>query len=96
MKLKRISGDFFVALLLNMAFNLEWTVPAWILLALHFIFGLSIVWFWVALLIWFLGILFWMLIIGWAGRCSSPEPYKENKNPYSSNNNQLPSSTKQR
>lgn len=78
------SGSFWLCLLLNMLLNLEWTIPAWILLALHFLFGWSIWWFVLALGLWVLNILLWMKLIGWAGACSREKDLpKENKNPYS-------------
>ena len=84
MKRLRKSGNFFLALLFNMILNLEWTIPAWILLGCHFWFDWSIRWFWLALGLWILDILLWMDIMGWAARCGSePDKPKENKNPYS-------------
>ena len=84
MKRLRNSGNFFLALLVNMILNLEWTIPAWILLACHYFFGWKILWFWIALGVWLLSILLWMDILGWAARCGSEkDPPKENKNPYS-------------
>ena len=83
--MKRI-GEFFACILFNMLINLEWTIPAWILLAMHFIFGWNILWFWIALGVWFVSILLWMEVIGWASRCSTPNAPKENKNPYSVGN----------
>lgn len=84
MKRIRKSGNFFLALLINMLMNLEWTIPAWILLACHFFFDWSILWFWLALGLWLFNILFWMDVIGWASRCGdTPDKPKENKNPYS-------------
>ena len=80
--MKRI-GEFFACLLFNMLINLEWTIPAWILLAMHFIFGWKLLWFWIALGVWLLGIILCMDIISWASRCSTPSVPKENKNPYS-------------
>ena len=80
--MKRV-GEFFACLLFNMLINLEWTIPAWILLAMHFIFDWNILWFWIALGVWLLSIILWMDIIGWATRCSISSPPKENKNPYS-------------
>jgi ABC-type transport system involved in Fe-S cluster assembly fused permease/ATPase subunit len=78
------SGSFWLCLLLNMILNLEWTIPAWILLALHFIFDWSIWWFVLALALWVLNILFWMKLMGWAADCSrEKDPPKANKNPYS-------------
>ena len=69
-----------------MLINLEWTIPAWILLAMHFVFDWSIVWFWVALGVWILSIILWMDIIGWASRCSGSDKPKKNINPYSVGN----------
>ena len=84
MKKLRNSGNFFLVLLFNMLMNLEWTIPAWLLLLCHFFFDWSIKWFWIALGIWLLDILLWMDILGWASRCgSTPDKPKENKNPYS-------------
>ncbi len=85
-KTKR-NGNFLLCLVFNMLLNLEWTIPAWILLALHYILGWSIWWFWLALGIWLLNILLWMTLMGWAARCANtPDSPKENKNPYSVKN----------
>lgn len=78
------SGNFFLCLFVNMLLNWEWSIPAWILLVLHFVLDWSILWFWLALALWLFGILFWMRVMGWATRCGNiPDPEKENKNPYS-------------
>ncbi|MBQ4557084.1 MAG: hypothetical protein IJA60_05510 [Clostridia bacterium] len=67
-----------------MLLNLEWTIPAWILLALHFILGVPIVWFWVALAVWLLSVLLWTDIFGRLNALGNiPDKPKENKNPYS-------------
>lgn len=93
-KIKK-SGNFFLCLLFNMLLNLEWTIPAWILLALHFLFDWSIWWFWLALGLWLLSILLWMDVIGWATRCgNTPDPPKENKNPYSAKTTEIPQRSK--
>jgi len=76
--------NLLLCLLLNMVFNLDGTVPAWIFLALHFWLDISIGWFWLALGVWFLLIVLRMLLFMWANRCASPDRPKENKNPYSS------------
>ena len=82
-KTKR-TGNFWLCLLINMVLNLEWTIPAWILLALHFWLGWSAWWFVLALGLWIMNIMFWMWIMGWAADCgNTPDPPKENKNPYS-------------
>ena len=78
--------EFFVWLLFNMLINLEWTIPAWILLATHFVFGWGIMWFWIALGVWFLGIILWMNVIGWASGCRGCDKPKKNINPYSVGN----------
>ncbi len=87
MKRIRRSGNFFVSLLINTILNFEQSIPAWILLALHFILGWSIWWFWLAFGIWILGIIIRMKLYSWAFRCGNvPDVYKENKNPYSAKN----------
>ena len=80
---KANSSNFFLAFILNLVLNLEWVIPAVILLILHFTIGLPIFWFWIALGVWIGGILIISLILGWAGKCSEPHVSKENKNPYS-------------
>ena len=69
MKKLRNSGNFFAALLFNMLMSLEWTIPAWLLLACHFFFDWSIRWFWIALGVWLLDILLKMELMSWAARC---------------------------
>ena len=81
---KKVHGGFFLCLLWNGLLYFLWTVPAWILLVLHFTIGLPIIWFWAAFGAWGAAILFRTLLIlfaryGSAHRISSPE----NKNPYS-------------
>lgn len=39
---KRDFGGFMLCFLMNLVFNLGWSVPAWILLAAHFILKISI------------------------------------------------------
>lgn len=80
--MKRI-GEFFACLFFNMLLSFKWTVPAWTLLAMHFIFSWPIIWFFIALSLWVVGIILWMSIMGWAVSCSKPDKPKENKNPYS-------------
>jgi hypothetical protein len=79
----RLDGSFFLSLLINMVLNLEGTIPAWILLILHFLCDWSILWFWMALGIWLFCLILGMLLIRFASRCGTPDPPKENKNPYS-------------
>lgn len=78
------SGSFILCLLINLLLNLEWSIPAWILLGLHFWLGIRIWWFAGAILFWILRILLGMWLMGWAARCGNEkDPPKENKNPYS-------------
>ena len=91
MKKLRNIGNFFAALLFNMLFSLEWTIPAWLLLACHFFFEWSIRWFWIALGIWLLDILLKMEFLSWAAWCGNEPPKpQENKNPYSARGNPYP------
>jgi hypothetical protein len=90
----RKSGNFFLCLLINLFFHLDGTIPAWILLVLHYLLDLPIWLFWLALGIWLLSIVFWMGVIGWATQCSdTPDPPKENKNPYSVKKTEIPDKT---
>ena len=78
------TGGFLLCLLLNLLLNLEWSIPAWILLALHHWLELSIWWFVGGLALWVLRILFGMWFLRWTARCGAvKDPPKENKNPYS-------------
>lgn len=80
----RNSGGFLLSLLLNMLLSLEWSIPAWIMLALHFWLDISIWWFVGALALWIGRLLLGMWFMGWAAACGSQkDPPKENKNPYS-------------
>ena len=82
-KTKR-GGGFFLCLFINLLLNLEWSIPAWIMLALHFWLDISIWWFVGGLAFWLLSILSGMWIMGWAADCGNQkDPPKENKNPYS-------------
>ena len=80
---KRQSG-FVLSVLLTLLFNLEWTIPAWICLALHFIIGLSLWYFVIALGLWVLLIVTKSLILRLLNKAGNiKDPPKENKNPYS-------------
>ena len=81
---KRQSG-FVLSVLLTLLFNLEWTIPAWLLLAAHFIFRISIWWFAGALILWVIGVAIKTAVFSWLIHVGNiPDPPKENKNPYSS------------
>ena len=82
-KTKR-GGSFLLCLLINLLLNLEWSIPAWIALALHFLMGISVWWFLGGIALWILRILLGMWIMGWAAACAREKDLpKENKNPYS-------------
>ncbi len=75
---------FFLLLFWHMALYAIWTVPAWILLVLHYAIGLSIAWFWLALGVWAVVLLLRALLILWTRYCVRHRtPVPENKNPYS-------------
>jgi energy-coupling factor transporter transmembrane protein EcfT len=81
--LGRILG-FFTNLFFNLVLNIGGIVPALILLALHYIFDLSMIWFWIALGVWILGIIIRMLFLSFAMKCSNmPDRHLDNVNPYS-------------
>jgi hypothetical protein len=89
MRKTKKSTSFILCLIINIILNFEWSIPSWVLLICHLIFDISIVWFFIALAVWILIILFWMLIFGWASKCSSNNDLpKKNKNPYSSKGSQ--------
>ena len=84
MKIKKSNSGFFFSLLLSLLFNLEWTVPAWIFLALHFLKGFSLWWFVSSIILWVAFVALRVLVFGSLARAGNykDEP-KENKNPYS-------------
>ena len=84
MRRTRRSGSFLLCLLINLLLDLRWSIPAWILLALHFWLEISVWWFIGGLAFWILRNLLGMWFVGWAAACGRiPDPPKENKNPYS-------------
>lgn len=83
-------GNFFLCLLVNMLLNIEGIIPSAVLLILHFVWDIPLWWSAVAFGLWILVILAFGFFVGWASRCASePNPPKENKNPYSSKNNNM-------
>ena len=78
------SGGFFVSFLINLLLNLQWSIPAWILLGLYLWLDISIWWFIGGLAFWALRILLGMWFIRLMARWGNhKDPPKENKNPYS-------------
>ena len=91
MRRLRPDDNFIIALFLNIVFHFEWSIPAWILLILHFGIGLPLKWFLIALGLWIVGLIIWMYVVGafygWAAKYGqTKDPVKENKNPYSVKN----------
>lgn len=90
----RKGGNFFVSLFFNMLFHLEGTVPAWILLGMHYWLDWPIWLFWAALALWLVLILLRMDLLGLAIRWGNqPDPPKANKNPYSVSHTESPTPT---
>ena len=85
MRRPRSQHGFLLCFLLSLLLNFEWSIPAWILLALHFWLKISLWWFAGTFGLWILIILVSVSIISWANRCSADceEKTPENKNPYS-------------
>lgn len=77
-------GGFLTSLILNFAVNLGWTVPAWVLLILHYVTKLSIWLFWGAIGVFVLVIIITTAAIFMAAKSGdAPEAEKQNVNPYS-------------
>ena len=89
MKRKRDNG-FLLCFLMNLLFDLEWSIPAWLLLILHFVLDWSI-WFFVAALAAFVcGVLLKTAFISWAASVgNTPDKPKKNLNPYSNSTEQM-------
>ena len=82
-RFRQRQGRFFLSLLLNAIFNLRWTVPAWVLLALHHWLGWPV---WLArwaFLIWLAAIVLITLVFRFLIRYDVAQTPPENKNPYS-------------
>lgn len=76
--------NFFVSIILNVILNIEWSIPAWILLVCHFVFDISIIWFVGALALWLFIMIIFNCFLKFSSKCSNePDIKKENKNPYS-------------
>ena len=77
-------GNFFLTVGFNAVLNFAGTIPAWILLVLHFTIDLPLWLFWAALGLFLLGITVKTLVFSLLTRAgNAPEPRQENKNPYS-------------
>ena len=94
-RIYRASGFFLLDLFINMILNLEWSIPVWIFLGLHFVFGLSLWWFAGALALWILRIWAYMMVFRWFSRIrwgggNFPTPPRKNVNPYSCKESDYP------
>ena len=84
MRKPKREGGFVLSLLLSLLLNLEWTVPAWIFLGLHFHIGISLWWFMISIALWIVIITLRIVVFGSLTRAGNyKDPPKENKNPYS-------------
>ena len=83
--MRRHTGNsFLLCFFINLLLNLEWSIPAWIALALRLWLKIPIWWFIGGLAFWILSVLSGMWIMGWAVRVGNePDPPKQNKYPYS-------------
>ncbi len=84
MERKRSFSDYALCFVSSMALHLHWLLPAVLLTAAHFVFGIPILWAAGAFLLFLLTILFRTLVIGWAAGCRQTAcQEKQNRNPYS-------------
>ena len=75
---------YVLSFVLSLLLRWYWSVPAWILLVLHFTAGISLWWFVGAFALYVTGVRVYVHIISWLVRMgNSDEPEKKNKNPYS-------------
>lgn len=75
---------FFVSLLINMLFRMEWLILTVLLLVLHFIFHIGWWWSLIPVVCWVIHSLLVTVIVSAAVRLGNePTPKRENKNPYS-------------
>lgn len=87
MRRTKRQGGFFFSLLINILLNPEGFLPAIALIVLHFVLGWSLWWAALAAAVWILWLIIRMLLLGWVVKCgNTPDPPKENKNPYSAKN----------
>ena len=91
MKLAARTGNWIFWFLINLILNFEGAIPAVIALILHFVLGVSILWFIAALALWVLYVVIIMAILGWANSSSKKSVIQqENINPYSAKNTDYP------
>lgn len=89
MRKPRYNGGFILSFLLNLVFNSEWAVIAFVLFILSKLFRLSIMFALMTLGIWFFGTFLITLFLFWVSRHGSASKPSENKNPYSTKNSDV-------
>ncbi|MBP5303319.1 MAG: hypothetical protein J6Z00_00275 [Clostridia bacterium] len=88
MRKYKTDHGFLLCFIVNLILNFEWSIPAWILLVMHFVLHWPLWLFFVALGGWILYILIVTSVISWVASCGNdPKPHKENANPYSKKGN---------
>ena len=89
MKRKR-DGGFWLCFLMNLIFDLEWSIPAWLLLILRFVLDWSIWLFVAALVAFFVGVFLKTAFFSWAASVgNTPDVPKKNLNPYSNSTEEM-------
>lgn len=69
---------------LSLIFHWYWSIPAWILLILHFVLGISIWWFAGAFALYVIGVRIFVHAVGWlVSMGNEDEKPQKNINPYS-------------
>lgn len=87
---KRTDGGFWLCFLMNLIFSLEWSIPAWLLLIMHFVLNWSLLLFVGALGVFIIGVFAKTAVLCWAASAGSvPDKPKKNLNPYSAKNDQM-------
>lgn len=72
-----------MAILLRMFWNYRMSIPAWLLLAAHFLFDVPLWLFFLALAFWVVYAVVMTLLLCWVRRCGSePTPPRKDINPY--------------
>ena len=70
--------------ILSLIFHWYWSIPAWILLILHFAFGISVWWSVGAFILYVIGVRIFVHAVGWLVYMGNQdEKPAKNKNPYS-------------
>lgn len=87
---RRTDGGFWLCFLMNLIFSLEWSIPAWLLLIMHFVLNWSLWLFVGALGVFIIGVFAKTAVLCWAASAGSvPDKPKKNLNPYSAKNEQM-------